>query len=73
MSKLKVTEDKSSEEASKPKDWWGMDEGKGWIAEDFDELPTDIMAAFYDEDENERLNYDKGEHARGEVAAEQTD
>ena len=34
-------------------DWWGMDEGKGWIADDFDTLPADIMAAFYGEDENE--------------------
>jgi prevent-host-death family protein len=34
-------------------DWFGMDEGKGWIADDFDELPDDIMAAFYGEnDEN---------------------
>jgi prevent-host-death family protein len=35
------------------KDWFGMDEGKIWIADDFDELPDDIMAAFYGEDENE--------------------
>lgn len=34
-------------------DWWGMDEGKGWIADDFDELPEDLMAAFYGEDEDE--------------------
>lgn len=34
-------------------DWWGMDEGKGWIADDFDTLPEDIIAAFYGEDENE--------------------
>jgi len=33
--------------------WWGMDEGKIWIADDFDELPEDIMAAFYGEDEDE--------------------
>ncbi len=33
------------------KDWWGMDEGKGWIADDFDELPDDLMKAFYGEDE----------------------
>ena len=33
------------------KDWWGMDEGKGWIADDFDELPDDLMNAFYGEDE----------------------
>jgi prevent-host-death family protein len=24
-------------------DWFGMDEGKGWIADDFDELPEDIL------------------------------
>ncbi len=35
------------------KDWFGMDEGKIWIADDFDELPDDIMAAFYGEDEEE--------------------
>ncbi|MBV9241100.1 MAG: type II toxin-antitoxin system Phd/YefM family antitoxin [Acidobacteria bacterium] len=34
-------------------DWWGMDEGKGWIADDFDELPEDLMRAFYGEDEKE--------------------
>lgn len=27
----------------KDKDWFGMDEGKGWIAEDFGELPEDIL------------------------------
>jgi len=26
-----------------PSDWFGMDQGKGWIAEDFDELPKDIL------------------------------
>lgn len=35
------------------KDWWGMDEGKGWIADDFNELPEDLMRAFYGEDEEE--------------------
>ena len=34
-------------------DWWGMDEGKGWVADDFDELSEDLMRAFYGEDENE--------------------
>lgn len=29
-----------------------MDEGKARIADDFDELPPDILAAFYGEDEN---------------------
>ncbi len=37
---------------SEGKDWWGMDEGKGWIADDFDTLPDEIMAAFYGEDEH---------------------
>ena len=37
------------------KDWWGLDEGKGWIADDFDELPDDLMRAFYGEDEQEDL------------------
>jgi prevent-host-death family protein len=32
---------------------FGMDEGKGWIAEDFDTLPDDLLAAFYGEDESE--------------------
>jgi prevent-host-death family protein len=31
--------------------WFGMDEGKGWIADDFDELPEDIVAAFYGEND----------------------
>lgn len=34
------------------KEWFGMDEGKGWIADDFDELPPDVLAAFYGEDED---------------------
>lgn len=37
-------------------DWFGMDEGKAWIAEDFDELPAEILSAFYGEDENEDLD-----------------
>ncbi len=45
-----------------------MDEGKAWRA---DELPPDLLGAFYSEDEDdEELNYDEGEHARGEIAAE---
>lgn len=32
----------------KEKDWFGMDAGKGWIAEDFDELPEDILDAMAD-------------------------
>lgn len=27
-------------------DWFGMDDGKGWIADDFDETPQDIIEAF---------------------------
>ncbi len=27
-------------------DWFGMDEGKGWIADDFDETPQEIVDAF---------------------------
>ena len=27
-------------------DWFGMDDGKGWIADDFDETPHDIIDAF---------------------------
>ncbi len=30
-------------------DCFGMDAGKMWIADDFDELPEDILAAFYGE------------------------
>ncbi|MBC7898569.1 MAG: type II toxin-antitoxin system prevent-host-death family antitoxin [Saprospiraceae bacterium] len=37
-------------------DWFGMDAGKGWIADDFDELPPDILAAFYGEDEETDSN-----------------
>lgn len=33
------------------KSCFGMDEGKGWIAPDFDTLPDDLMAAFYGEDD----------------------
>ncbi len=33
---------------AKKKDWWGMDEGKGWIADDFDEWPPDIWEAMTD-------------------------
>ncbi len=32
-------------------DWFGMDAGQGWIADDFDELDPELMAAFYGEDE----------------------
>ena len=27
-------------------DWFGMDDGKIWIADDFDETPQDIIDAF---------------------------
>jgi prevent-host-death family protein len=37
-------------------DWWGMDDGKIKIADDFDILPDDLLAAFYGEDEDEFLN-----------------
>jgi prevent-host-death family protein len=30
---------------------FGMDAGKGWIAEDFDVLPEDLLAAFYGEND----------------------
>lgn len=36
-------------------DWFGMDEGKIWMAGDFDKLPDDIMAAFYGEDEEQSI------------------
>lgn len=32
----------------KKKDWWGMDAGKVWIADDFDEWPPDIWEALTD-------------------------
>lgn len=32
----------------KPKEWFGMDAGKGWIADDFDELPEDILQMMTD-------------------------
>lgn len=34
-------------------DCFGMDEGKGWIADDFDALPDDLLAAFYGEDKED--------------------
>jgi antitoxin (DNA-binding transcriptional repressor) of toxin-antitoxin stability system len=27
-------------------DWFGMDDGKGWIADDFDETPQEMIDAF---------------------------
>ena len=27
-------------------DWFGMDEGKGWIADDFDETPEEFLEYF---------------------------
>lgn len=30
------------------KDWFGMDAGKAWIADDFDELPEDILEMMAD-------------------------
>ena len=32
-------------------DCFGMDAGKMWIADDFDVLPDDLLAAFYGEDD----------------------
>lgn len=29
-------------------DWFGMDAGKGWMADDFDELPDDILELMTD-------------------------
>jgi prevent-host-death family protein len=37
-------------------DWFGMDAGKGWIAEDFDEMEPELLAAFQGEDEEENSN-----------------
>jgi len=31
--------------------WVGMDEGKIWMSDDFDELPEEFLAAFYGENE----------------------
>ncbi|MEO6050436.1 MAG: type II toxin-antitoxin system prevent-host-death family antitoxin [Pyrinomonadaceae bacterium] len=31
-----------------PKDWFGMDEGKIWMADDFNELPEDILELMSD-------------------------
>ncbi|MEJ7846628.1 MAG: type II toxin-antitoxin system prevent-host-death family antitoxin [Pyrinomonadaceae bacterium] len=36
-------------------DWFGMDEGKIWMSDDFDELPDNIMAAFYGENQVESI------------------
>ncbi|HQZ82679.1 MAG TPA: type II toxin-antitoxin system prevent-host-death family antitoxin [Pyrinomonadaceae bacterium] len=30
------------------KSWFGMDEGKGWMADDFNELPEDILELMSD-------------------------
>ncbi len=35
-------------EDDKSTDWFGMDKGKIWIADDFDELPEDILSAMTD-------------------------
>ena len=32
----------------KPKDWFGMDEGKAWMADDFNDLPEDILELMSD-------------------------
>jgi len=31
-----------------PKEWFGMDEGKGWMSDDFNELPEDILELMSD-------------------------
>lgn len=41
-----------SDEPRKPGAW----KGRVWIADDFDELPPDILAAFYGEDPDDPLN-----------------
>ena len=41
-----------SEEPRKMGGW----KGRVWIADDFDELPPDILAAFYGEDPDDPLN-----------------
>ncbi len=38
-------------DAEDTEDWFGMDEGKGWIADDFDTLDPEILAAFYGEND----------------------
>lgn len=38
-------------ETKEEKDWFGMDAGKIWIADDFDETPEDFIRAVYGEDE----------------------
>jgi len=37
-------------------DWFGMDQGKIWMADDFDELPDDVMAAFNGDNEHENID-----------------
>ena len=52
--------------AADTEEWIGMDKGKIWMADDFDDLPDDILAAFYGEDEeegadrHERVSVDAG-------------
>ena len=41
-----------NDEPRKPGGW----EGRVWMADDFDELPPDILAAFYGEDPDDPLN-----------------
>lgn len=31
-----------------PKDWFGMDEGRGWMSDDFNDLPEDILELMSD-------------------------
>jgi prevent-host-death family protein len=41
-----------AKEAPKPRRQPGGWEGKVWMSDDFDELPPEILAAFYGEDED---------------------
>lgn len=43
------------------KNWFGMDEGKGWIADDFNELPEDILELMSDPKIFPDEGNDKGE------------
>jgi prevent-host-death family protein len=42
-------------ESDEPRKMGGW-KGRVWIAEDFDELPPDLLAAFYGEDPDDPLN-----------------
>lgn len=40
-----------NEKAQYNSNWFGMDEGKIWMAPDFNETPQEVIDAFYGEDE----------------------